>query len=98
MSSLLVLSSLVYPVTFLGKRISAVSRRVMSCQVYLGNKFYVSESAQCFDLSPNSVCRQAVLKAVMKSRRRYEQRRKYSKVDKRAKDKLVRSPGENGGG
>ena len=29
---------------------------------------------------------------------RGEQRRKYSKMDKRAKDKLVRSPGENGGG
>ena len=29
---------------------------------------------------------------------RDEQRRKYSKMDKRAKDKLVRSPGENGGG
>ena len=30
--------------------------------------------------------------------RRGEQRRKYSKVDKRAKDKLVRSPRENLGG
>ena len=30
--------------------------------------------------------------------RRDEQRRKCSKMDKRAKDKLVRSPGENGGG
>ena len=30
--------------------------------------------------------------------RRYEQGRKYSKMDKRAKDKLDRSPGENGGG
>jgi len=30
--------------------------------------------------------------------RREEQRRKYSKMDKRAKDKLVRSPRENGGG
>ena len=30
--------------------------------------------------------------------RRDEQRRKYSKMDKRAKDKLVRSPGENRGG
>ena len=30
--------------------------------------------------------------------RRDEQRRKYSKMDKWAKDKLVRSPGENGGG
>jgi len=29
---------------------------------------------------------------------RDEQRRKYSEMDKRAKDKLVRSPGENGGG
>ena len=29
---------------------------------------------------------------------RDEQRRKYNKVDKRAKDKLVRSPRENGGG
>ena len=29
---------------------------------------------------------------------RDEQRRKYSKMDKRAKDKLVRSPIENGGG
>ena len=29
--------------------------------------------------------------------RRDEQRRKYSKMDKRAKDKLVRSPGGNGG-
>ena len=28
--------------------------------------------------------------------RRDEQRRKYSKMDKRAKDKLVRSPAENG--
>jgi len=27
-----------------------------------------------------------------------EERRKYSKMDKRAKDKLVRSPRENGGG
>ena len=30
--------------------------------------------------------------------RRDEQRRKYSKMDKRAKDKPVRSPRENGGG
>ena len=30
--------------------------------------------------------------------RRDEQRINYSKMDKRAKDKLVRSPGENGGG
>jgi len=30
--------------------------------------------------------------------RRDEQRKKYSKIDKRAKDKLARSPGENGGG
>jgi len=30
--------------------------------------------------------------------RRDEQRRKYSKIDKRAKDKLVTSPRENGGG
>ena len=30
--------------------------------------------------------------------RRDEQRRKYSKMDKRTKDKLVRSPRENGGG
>ena len=30
--------------------------------------------------------------------RRDEQRRKYSKTDKRVKDRLVRSPGENGGG
>ena len=30
--------------------------------------------------------------------RRDEQRRKYCKIDKRAKDKLVRSPRENGGG
>ena len=30
--------------------------------------------------------------------RRDAQRRKYNKMDKRAKDKLVRSPGENGGG
>ena len=30
--------------------------------------------------------------------RRGEQRRKYSKMDKWAKDKLVRSPRENGGG
>jgi len=29
--------------------------------------------------------------------RRDEQRRKYSEIDERAKDKLVRSPGENGG-
>jgi len=29
---------------------------------------------------------------------REEQRRKYSKMDKTAKDKLVRSPRENGGG
>ena len=27
-----------------------------------------------------------------------ERRRKYSKMDKRVKDKLVRSPRENGGG
>jgi hypothetical protein len=27
-----------------------------------------------------------------------EQRRKYSKMDKSGKDKLARSPGENGGG
>jgi len=30
--------------------------------------------------------------------RRDKQKRKYSKMDKRAKDKLVRSPRENGGG
>ena len=30
--------------------------------------------------------------------RRDVQRRKYTKIDKRAKDKLVRSPRENGGG
>jgi len=30
--------------------------------------------------------------------RRDEQRRKYSKMDKRAKDKLVKSPRENAGG
>ena len=30
--------------------------------------------------------------------RRDEQRRKYSKMDKRVKDKLVRSSTENGGG
>jgi len=30
--------------------------------------------------------------------RRDEQRRKYNKVDKRAQDKLVGSPRENGGG
>ena len=30
--------------------------------------------------------------------RRDEQRTKYSKMDKRAKDELVRSPRENGGG
>jgi len=30
--------------------------------------------------------------------RRDEQLRKYSKMGKRAKDKLVRSPRENGGG
>ena len=30
--------------------------------------------------------------------RRDEQRRKYSKMDKRAKDKVVRSPREDGGG
>jgi hypothetical protein len=30
--------------------------------------------------------------------RRDKQRRKYSEMDKRAKDKLVRLPGENGGG
>ena len=30
--------------------------------------------------------------------RRYEQRRKYNKMGKRGKDKLVRSPRENGGG
>ena len=30
--------------------------------------------------------------------RRYQQGRKYSKIDKSAKDKLVRSPTENGGG
>ena len=30
--------------------------------------------------------------------RRDEQRRKYSKMDKRAKISLVRAPGENGGG
>ena len=30
--------------------------------------------------------------------RRDEKRRKYSKMDKRAKDKLVRSPRGNGGG
>jgi len=29
---------------------------------------------------------------------RGERRRKYSKMDKRAKDKMVRSTGENGGG
>ena len=30
--------------------------------------------------------------------RRDERKRKYSKMDKRAKDKWVRSPRENGGG
>jgi hypothetical protein len=30
--------------------------------------------------------------------RKDEQKRKYSKMDKSAKDKLVRSPRENGGG
>jgi hypothetical protein len=30
--------------------------------------------------------------------RRDERRRKYSKMDKGAKDKLARSPGKNGGG
>ena len=30
--------------------------------------------------------------------RRDEQKRKYSKMEKRANDKLVRSPRENGGG
>ena len=30
--------------------------------------------------------------------RRDKHRRKYSKMDKRAKDKLIRSPRENGGG
>jgi hypothetical protein len=30
--------------------------------------------------------------------RRDEQRRKYSKMDKRVKDRLVRSPREDGGG
>jgi len=30
--------------------------------------------------------------------RRNEQRRRYSKMDKRVKDKLVRSPRDNGGG
>jgi len=30
--------------------------------------------------------------------RRDEQRRKYNKIDRRANDKLVRSPGENRGG
>jgi len=30
--------------------------------------------------------------------RRDEKRRKYSKMDKSVKDKLVRSPRENGGG
>ena len=30
--------------------------------------------------------------------RRDEQKRKYSKIDKRANDKLVKSPRENGGG
>ena len=30
--------------------------------------------------------------------RRDEEKRKYSKMDDRAKDKLVRSPTENGGG
>ena len=30
--------------------------------------------------------------------RKDKQRRNYSKIDKRAKDKLVRSPRENGGG
>jgi len=30
--------------------------------------------------------------------RRDEQRNKYSKICKRAKDKLIRSPRENGGG
>ena len=30
--------------------------------------------------------------------RRDKQRKKYSKMDKRAKDKFIRSTGENGGG
>jgi hypothetical protein len=33
-----------------------------------------------------------------RTNREIEEMRKYSKVDKRAKDKLVRSPRENGGG
>jgi len=37
-------------------------------------------------------------KSVESRTRRDEQRRKYSKMDKRAKDKLVRSPRENEGG
>jgi len=37
-------------------------------------------------------------KSRMNRERTDEQRRKHSKMDKRAKDKLVRSPGENGGG
>jgi hypothetical protein len=36
--------------------------------------------------------------AVLIGSRRDEQSRKYSKMDKGAKDKLARSPGENGGG
>ena len=33
-----------------------------------------------------------------KLRTRRDEQRKYSKMDKRAEDKLVRSPNENGGG
>ena len=35
---------------------------------------------------------------VFKPPQPHEQRRKYSKMDKSVKDKLVRSPRENGGG
>ena len=37
-------------------------------------------------------------KSVESRTRTDEQRRKYSKMDKRAKDKMFRSPRENGGG
>jgi hypothetical protein len=42
--------------------------------------------------------KQSALYDVVIDTRRDEQRRKYSRIDKRAKDKLVRLPGENGGG
>ena len=44
------------------------------------------------------MCKRGMEKLDESRTRRDEQRRKYSKMGKRAKDKQVRTPRENGGG